>query len=437
LETSPLPGSAGHNAVLAEPSTCGASAGNSADANSSEASAAALDADVEIDVAWPLRRPSVEGQEVRGSDSPSLGSDLAENICAVDFGRGDATEAPAESNVLKLDFGRTPAGIELSDTTTQLPDGEGSQAKIAALSLSTEPVPGAARAGTTTQPLSLSAVTAKDDSGLASEVTGITVAKQLSDMDSTNGSNSESSFLERHEKALEELEGITVQISREDVRLDELSTRSLGATEWQVGRPVGIPDRLAPEQPGLGVETNTAVERADAVERLSQLVLRETSLARQHGPESMAVVLRPDPATELFVHFTSQRNGQVQATVRCERGDFQHLSVLWTQLQEALALHKVTLAPLQESSAGAGPNANGGGNAPTGSGSDLSSSSSPGSEASGFGQSQNAPERRGTPQNESMVERPVPASAASASTRGERGSRPTLATSRPGWETWA
>ena len=120
--------------------------------------------------------------------------------------------------------------------------------------------------------------------------------------------------------------------------------RTLDATEWPPGRSVQSTDRSAPE-----ISAARAPETNRAVEQISGLLLREAGLLRQHSPDSMAVVLRPDANTELMVHLT-QRNGQIEASVRCERGDFQQLGALWGHLQESLAGQKIQLAPLQESS---------------------------------------------------------------------------------------
>jgi hypothetical protein len=82
---------------------------------------------------------------------------------------------------------------------------------------------------------------------------------------------------------------------------------------------------------------------------MTSLVVREAALVKQYTTGSMSLLLRPDASTELVLHLL-QRDGQVEAFVRCERGDFDQLSALWPQLQESLAGQKVRLAPLQESS---------------------------------------------------------------------------------------
>jgi hypothetical protein len=191
----------------------------------------------------------------------------------------------------------------------------------------------------------------------------------------------------------------------------DFSARNLNAMDGPAGRPVANSDRPATES------INGRADGAATVERISRLVLSEVALVRQHSSDSMAVVLRPDADTELFVHL-AQRNGQVEATVRCERGDAQLLGALWGQLQESLAQQKVRLAPLQESPSNQ---------------SHFNQSS--GSDASGHGQGS---PRQSPPEKQSMDEWPVPAPTDSAHVRGRSGSQHRrLTTSRPGWETWA
>ena len=155
------------------------------------------------------------------------------------------------------------------------------------------------------------------------------------------------------------------------------------------------------------------------MERIASLMVRESTLVKKHGSDSMAVVLRPDAETELFVHL-SQRDGQIEATVRCERGDVQHLGALWSQLQESLAQHKVRLAPLQD--------------APS---SQSNFNQSPGS---GMSSGQNGMREETRPEKQFMDERSAPAASQTTAphVRGTGGSRSRrITTSRPGWETWA
>ena len=132
-----------------------------------------------------------------------------------------------------------------------------------------------------------------------------------------------------------------------DSSTDEMDSavRSVSAMDWLVGRPVEI----ALDRPTQPASAAAYLDRVASAERLSQMVVRETMSLRQTSAESLAVVLRPDPNTELFIQLT-RRDGQIEAVVRCERGDAQQLGALWGQLQETLSQQNIRLAPLQESS---------------------------------------------------------------------------------------
>lgn len=260
-------------------------------------------------------------------------------------------------------------------------------------------------------------------SRLSVGTTGISAARQERRMKSW--SNSEAAARPAQDALAsggvsEALRQRDVESTDSDASLD-FSARNPGAAEWPAGRSVGRSDR-----PALELPTGRAVDAAGKVERISKLVLGEVALVRQHSSDSMAVVLRPDAETELFMHL-SQRNGQVEVTVRCERGDVQLLGSLWGQLQESLAQQRVRLAPLQE-----------------GSSNHSNFNQSAGSDVNGGGHGS----PRQSPEKQSMDEWPAPASSSHISAgrsatgraleRGGGGSRHRrLTTSRPGWETWA
>lgn len=88
----------------------------------------------------------------------------------------------------------------------------------------------------------------------------------------------------------------------------------------------------------------TAAER---VERVEHLILKEASVVRQSGAGSLAVVLKPDAQTELFLQI-NHRAGQIEAVVRFDRGDAASLGLYWPQLQESLARLDVQLQPMKE-----------------------------------------------------------------------------------------
>jgi hypothetical protein len=256
-------------------------------------------------------------------------------------------------------------------------------------------------------------------SARAAEATGISAARQESRMESMTSSKQPGAFGGHEPGTLQESPTGAEEPSRDVGETLNFSARNLSATEWQTGRPVSSSDR--PVSDSLNTR---AVDTTGTVERISKLVLGEVALIKQHSSESMAVVLRPDAETELFVHLT-QRNGQVEATVRCERGDLQHLGAMWGQLQESLAQQKVRLAPLQES-----PSNPSNLNQPVGSETN----------GSGHGSPRHSQREGSQPDKQSMDEWPMPASSGTdpAHVRGRGGSRHRrLTTSRPGWETWA
>ncbi|MDX1952351.1 MAG: hypothetical protein SFY81_09200 [Verrucomicrobiota bacterium] len=73
----------------------------------------------------------------------------------------------------------------------------------------------------------------------------------------------------------------------------------------------------------------------------------EISKMRQFQANNMALVLRPDQDTELFIRLEI-RHGIVEAHARCEKGDFNSLNGQWGQLQETLAGQGVRLADLSD-----------------------------------------------------------------------------------------
>ena len=86
---------------------------------------------------------------------------------------------------------------------------------------------------------------------------------------------------------------------------------------------------------------------AERVERVEHMILKEASVVKQSGAESLAVVLKPDAQTELFLQI-NQRAGQIEAVVRFDHGDAAGLGLYWPQLRESLARMDVQLQPMKE-----------------------------------------------------------------------------------------
>lgn len=247
------------------------------------------------------------------------------------------------------------------------------------------------------------------------ETAGTSVARQDVRMVSTT-SKRESATAEQEEHAIvRPPDSAAVSTRDSHPALVTVPVRGLAGHDWQTSRTLNDVSRS-----DSSVNEVKATDSTGTVERISNLITRETALVKKHGSDSMAVVLRPDAETELFVHL-SQSNGQVEATIRCERGDLHQLGAVWSQLQDSLAQQKIRLAPLQEA---AGGNSN-------------FNQSSGGSMTSG---GQNGAREEARPEKQSMDDWPAPAAPASPAphVRGAGGSRRRrITTSRPGWETWA
>jgi len=91
---------------------------------------------------------------------------------------------------------------------------------------------------------------------------------------------------------------------------------------------------------GAAATTNS---RLDQVERL---ITREVVMVRQSGAEALAVSLKVDSKTSLFLQLTNH-GGQIEASVRCESGDAGALNAHWGQLQESLSRQNIQLQPLE------------------------------------------------------------------------------------------
>ena len=364
---------------------------------------------------------------------PNRREERAENIEAVNFKQATSasnTTPDSASPIVPVAFpkvqpsGEVLAQSEAVDTRTQLPgeavDPEDSaQATVAGVSDSKTSLPN----GNSAKAPSSTALASPDLAPIAqTEPAGIPAARQEGRMNTLldarhEGSLRRSEDAGRSDGAFGGFHHGFDPSSHESDGSSDFSSRTPNAMEWQPGRPISSIDRSAPEF------SARQVDPSGMVDRITNLVISEAAIVRQYKSDAMAVVLRPDADTELFVHF-SQRNGQIEATIRCERGDANQLGALWSQLQESLGHQKVRLAPLQESPANQ-------------SSFNSSSGTAPGDGQTGNG-SNGSP--RQSPNRQSMDEWSAPADSAADSRdargRGASGHR-RLTTSRPGWETWA
>jgi hypothetical protein len=116
------------------------------------------------------------------------------------------------------------------------------------------------------------------------------------------------------------------------------------AAQWMVL------ETTAAGAPAATLTTNVAGGSAPSSLRLAQverMIDREVLMVRQSGAESLAVSLKVDSQTSLFLQLTNH-HGQIEASVRCERGDAGALETHWGQLQDSLARQNVQLLPLQD-----------------------------------------------------------------------------------------
>ena len=83
------------------------------------------------------------------------------------------------------------------------------------------------------------------------------------------------------------------------------------------------------------------------VAQVERMISREVLMVRQSGAQALAVSLKVDSQTSLFLQLTNH-HGQIEVSVRCEKGDAGALDAHWGQLQESLARQNVQLLPLQD-----------------------------------------------------------------------------------------
>jgi hypothetical protein len=184
------------------------------------------------------------------------------------------------------------------------------------------------------------------------------------------------------------------------------------AMQWMI---VDTPAKGAAD---LTLTTNVAGTGAPSsgrIEQVERLISREVVMVRQSGADALAVSLKVDSRTSLFLQLTNH-HGQIEASVRCEKGDAGALDAHWKQLQESLARQNVQLLPLQNTSISVRPS------------SDASAETT--------GNLQDGPPARQQPTHPPAPETEKPSDNAMNAAVG-------LAKSKhkprrhPGWETWA
>jgi hypothetical protein len=364
---------------------------------------------------------------------PTRREDTIEVVNFKQTGPGDAGKSKVEVPESDAGLRTQDVGRDIQDLPTQLPgetaDPENSARVIESIHSDAKSSPSGPSRGK--GPASTALAGSESNTGRSgagsAEPAGIGAARQESRMNTLMDARHApaedelrllgSADAGRGEDVLEDFLNAPAPPSRDGIISPDFSSRTPG-TDWET--------RVQSPKFGLGLRTQDSA--SITVDRIANLVVREAAIVRQYKSDAMAVVLRPDADTELFVHFT-QRNGQIEATIRCERGDAGQLGALWSQLQESLGQQKVRLGPLQESPSAGAPSNPSNFNSPAGSQTGNGSNGSP----------------RQSPDQQSMDEWSAPAGSAThsrqdltARERGREGSgHRRLTTSRPGWETWA
>lgn len=123
------------------------------------------------------------------------------------------------------------------------------------------------------------------------------------------------------------------------------SKKSLDLT-WRETPPemVAMVNLAAKPAEAAAAEAGTISTAASPADRLEKMISQEVVTIRQTGAQTLGVSLKVDDNTQLFLQLTTQ-NGQIQASLRCEKGDFSALDSQWSQLQESLARQNVQLMP--------------------------------------------------------------------------------------------
>ncbi len=373
-------------------------------------------AQLEADDTRPKDSAAASPQEKTSSivplPQPSAG--FGENIVRVQFAPVPSSIEPASSPdgmVAGASPNSGPEPTEPADASTELPGVEATAAKTSGRS---KPATGAASsvapASSPVRPPNSGDSDSTRERHSRSASAGTSAAPRERNMDFTSTT---AAFTDSEVAGPRSWDGPAAVAEAPSLEAAE----RLPATAW-----IGAGEHAPGARSADGIAAGTPrPDVTGSIERISSLVSRETTLFRQHGAESMAVVLRPDANTELLVHLT-RHNGQIEASVRCERGDFQQLNALWSQLQESLGQQKVRLGPLEEATP------------------DTSHFRQPGGGLSQQGQGREESARQSRADDQSMEEWPAPASPQQTSAHvrsrsGDSGRR--LSTSRPGWETWA
>src|SRR6185436_8994364 len=110
--------------------------------------------------------------------------------------------------------------------------------------------------------------------------------------------------------------------------------------------PLALDDRFQGWSAKL--ESVSGTKPVSTSEQIFFQISKQAVALKHFNADSMAVVLKPDSDTAIFLHLQLQ-NGQVEVHARFERGDYQALQAGWAQLRESLASQGIRLSPLHNS----------------------------------------------------------------------------------------
>jgi hypothetical protein len=188
----------------------------------------------------------------------------------------------------------------------------------------------------------------------------------------------------------------------------DFSNHQDAAAQWMANISQGSSSTVATTANTLG----SSASASSPLNTVEQMINREVSMVRQSGAQALAVTLKVDSSTNLFLQLTNH-NGQIEAAVRCDSGASGALGTHWGALQESLARQNVQLQPLQENS--------------------REQSNWPSSTAGNFDR-QSPSQQQSNSNAQRMAEEELTPSDEATSAAGSAKPRPQ---SRHGWEKWA
>lgn len=177
--------------------------------------------------------------------------------------------------------------------------------------------------------------------------------------DGTSGAKSSPQMQKREEKsqAAESAEQTLPQTAgrsspsadnaRSSMEKSYLSSAASMESLFTGSAPINADERIRSEAPAVA-----EVEQPGPREQIQLKISNCVVELKRFKADSMSVVLKPDPQTEVCLHL-SIHQGVVEVETQFKRGDFTALNAQWDQLQKSLSSQGIRVGPLQE--AGSSP----------------------------------------------------------------------------------